>query len=1173
MPGDSSAPGGAGREAAEKDGNPIAALIPGELAQRIAAAGRKLSLDGERRIVTILFCDIVGSTAAASQLDPENWAEIMNRAFEQMIAPVYSFEGTVARLMGDAILAFFGAPIAHEDDPLRAVRAGLEIIRRFGSFSAEIYAEWGIEINARVGINTGLVLVGQVGSDLQMEYTALGDAINLAARMEQSAAPGTLQISEETYKLLPDIFQTQDLGEISVKGKTMPIRSYRVLGIRERSSEQHRKWRYSGPLIGRRNTLAVLNTAVEATARGVGQVVFLIGEAGLGKSRLIWELRTKQQPEEEQILRPVHWYETLSYSYENSTPYAVIQRLFREIIEAGSNETAEVLDEKLHKLDAYFPEADLERVRQVIGMLLNLDGPAGRPRLAAETFKAQLYVIVADLLAGMAREYPLVLVLDDLHWIDPASCELLSALLELTRSLPILLFFSSRPDQEASGWKIRAIAQERLPHRYTEVTLDPLSDADSEHLIMELLQIDDLPETLKNQILQRAEGNPFFVEEVVRVLVENGQVAIDEHGGRWVQGESASLEIPDNIQALLTARIDRLPENSRRVLQLAALIGRTFYYRILTALLDENRKIAIDSELERLLQAQFIRETARYPEREYIFQHLLTQEAAYNTILHQHRRQYHLMVGEAMEVIFADSLEERAARLAHHFKEGNEYLKAFEYGLKAGTYAMSLFAASEALRHFDFCLSLLPMIERKGGMVSQAHVLELYQKRGRSFELTYRFADALANYEALAQAALQRGDRSLELHSLVLRGTVRSISSDQYDAEIAVEINRQALALAEELGDRAAMARVYWNMLSFYRNAGLGRQSLEAGEKSLALATELGLREQIAFTSNDLSYVYMINGDLERGIEVSQSATRLWEELGNQPMLADSLSALATINILYADFEESSKFSDRAFALSEQIRNIWGQAHSRYAIGNVYRYWGDIHRAMVTFNDTASLADQAGFVIAQVWCRCEHASMLIELGLFDEALEKLREAENVSVQLRVFVPYIQTMSSFIDFLRGNESVVIERFDYTQNIGSGAFSVSGRERYRARLAMARGRYDEALAVMQRLNEYEISLQWNLFRLESMYLVSRIYCEQGDLDAMRATQEELLSFCNRIDARWIRWQLLTDMAESARDPQERSSFADVARSDAAWIKDKIQGKPLEIAVLRLLAQRGL
>ncbi len=1141
----------------------------------MAEAGKNWSLEGERRVVTILFCDLVGSTAAAGQLDPENWAEIINQAFEHMIEPVYKYEGIVARLMGDAILAFFGAPVAHEDDPERAVRAGLDIIKRFNSFSKEIQQQWQVEIDVRVGINTGLVLVGQVGSDLQMEYTALGDAINLASRMEQLAEPGTVQIAEETYKAIRQIFEVEDLGEVEVKGKNEPVRAYRAIVERtERIARRGLPGR-SAPLIGRDEEWRALIEAAETNLKGVGQVVFLLGEAGLGKSRLIRELKAEcmDRAARRDGDRPhIAWYETTSLSYETSMPYSMFQRLLREMIGAGPGEGPEQLHEKISWFDPFFPGEDALRVRQVFESLFSLESRSGLPRLEGEAFRGQLYNLISDFLVALTHNGPLILVFDDLHWIDPASAELIEHLLNLVNSYPILILCASRPERQSAGWRLRQIAEDKLPHRYSEIYLKALSEAESEKLAEKLLNIGDLPEDFKIRILRRAEGNPFFVEEVVRALTENGRVAFGEDGVRWIDGEEGEFEIPDTVQSLLTARIDRLPEESRRVLQLAALIGRTFYYRILAAILGGNKKISLDQELDILQRAAFIRETARQPELEYIFQHMLTQEAAYHTILHQHRRQYHRLVGEVMENLFTDQIESHAPRLAHHFYEARDYMRAFRYNLMTGNSAIRLFAGQEAVRHYDHARNLL-----RDGRVSPAEldretIEDFYKKRGRALELTYGFAEALENYDELEQIGKQLGDRSLELSALIRKGTVRSIISDQYDPVLAMELSQAALDLAAELNDQAATARIYWNLMNQYRNSGLGNEALWAGEKSLALAKEHNLRQQIAFTSNDLSYVYMMNSQMENAVAVTTTASHLWEELGNLPMLADSLSALAGFKMVIGELDEAIRISDRAFDLSAQIRNMWGQSHSKYMIGAAHWLRGEIDKAVETMLDAASNAERARFIFAQIWCRCDYASLLIDIGLFDLALEILDEAEEASHSVSEYLPYIHAMRNFIAFRKGMKTERIPPFDFSER-GPRVFTAPSIEHMRVIILLEQGRPEEAHRILVELEKFESTNNMKLGNLVTKYWMTKVLSALGQDEEMRSLQDFLFQKYENLELRWLRWKLYADLSEGAKSVEERISYREKAMEDVVWISNRLTREPVRTAVLNLFRSRSL
>jgi class 3 adenylate cyclase len=427
-------------------------FIPKELLVKLQAAWSGRSMEGERRIVTMLFCDVKGSTLMAEILDPEEWAEIMNGAFEYLIPPVFRYEGTIPRLMGDAILAFFGAPIAHEDDPERAVRAGLEMVEGIQGYREVIQRERGLDFNVRVGINTGLVVVGEVGTDLRLEYTAMGDAINLAARMEQTAQPGTVQITGHTYRLVAPLFEVLPLGGIEVKGKSAPVEAYRVLGLKASPGRSSGTAGLEAPFVGREVERGILVRKLEELRQGNGGIISLIGEAGLGKSRLIQELRS----EWEVIFSsdaPAEWEVLSSASFAASRPYGQLRQHILEHMGIRETDSMEIVREKIGRMYGEDLSGLREQAIHLYSLLLGIDipveGQRGSEKLAPmepEAFKQALFDLVLTFMRTSLQGSPAVQVFDDLHWVDPASAEILVHLLQLVREMPILFVFAFRPE-------------------------------------------------------------------------------------------------------------------------------------------------------------------------------------------------------------------------------------------------------------------------------------------------------------------------------------------------------------------------------------------------------------------------------------------------------------------------------------------------------------------------------------------------------------------------------------------------------------------------------------------------------------------------------------------------------------------------------------------------------
>ena len=664
-----------------------------------ARAAPRREMRGERRVITALFCDVVNSTGLAEKFDPEDWTDVMNRAYERLNTPILRYEGTVAKLMGDAVLAFFGAPVAHEDDPQRAVLAALDMIAAIGLFREEIKKELGIDFNVRVGINTGPVVVGEVGSARAMEYTAMGDAVNVAARMEQTAAPGTVQVSQDTYRLIEPFFECESLGGIELKGKSELMPAWRVLRTKSISELDHRG--VGAPLIGRDRELDVLKAALAGLRQGRGRIITLIGDAGLGKSRLIAELFEEWEKND----LSEGWDVAHGIPYDANRPFGLFQNFARQMFGIELDDPPDIIH---HKVDNGLrsggsPDEVVSLCSVAIERVIAAKVLHEARDYSAEVVRKDIFDTVYPAWMASARAGPRVLVLDDLQWADPGSIDLVIHLFKLVEEAPILFICAFRPERQSSAWRVKQYAETEFPHRYDELFLQPLGADDTDALISALLKIADLPRDLHDMILRKTDGNPYFVEEVVRCLIDQGVVLQTDDGLKFKAGVNvAEIPIPDSLQALLMARIDRLDEQTKSTLQAASVIGRAFYYRILETISDS--AITLDKQMLSLERAELLREAGRVPELEYMFKHDLARDAAYGSMLNRKRREFHLRVGEAMETLFHDRLEEHAHRLGQHFLLAGDHERAVRYFTMAGEAAEGLHATEESAAHFGQAL-------------------------------------------------------------------------------------------------------------------------------------------------------------------------------------------------------------------------------------------------------------------------------------------------------------------------------------------------------------------------------------------------------------------------------------------------------------------------------------
>jgi class 3 adenylate cyclase len=538
----------------------------------------------ERRPITVLFADIAGSTAIAERLDPEDWTALVGEAFQRMNRTVERYDGTIARLMGDGVLAFFGAPSAHEDDPERAVRCGLDLVRAIDELGATTAISEAGKLRVRVGINTGPVVVGIVGTHSASEYTAMGDTVNVAARMQASARPGSVLITAATHRFVSGLVEAADVGQLELKGKTASVRAYEITGLKEGAVHGRGLAGVTSPMVGRDSQLRQLEHLFQVVRAGQGRVACVLGEPGMGKSRLLAELRTSLEGQDDSP----SWVEGRCLSYGETMPYHLLLDLVRSLI--GVTESTDE-PQVAHALESFLQSHAADDWRDnyaYLGHLLSLKlNPDTRARISSleiETIK-RYNAAAIQMVRAAASSGPVVMVCDDLHWADSASTDSILSLLPTVAGLPILFILSSRQERSAVGWRLISGAREIYGDVLTEIRLDPLSTDDSRTLVSNLLTIESLADETRDLILARAEGNPFFVEEVIRMLIDRGAIVRD--GDRWVATtEDAGIEIPETLHGLLLARIDRLPAESRRTLRVASVIGRQFGVTILERLLE-----------------------------------------------------------------------------------------------------------------------------------------------------------------------------------------------------------------------------------------------------------------------------------------------------------------------------------------------------------------------------------------------------------------------------------------------------------------------------------------------------------------------------------------------------------------------------------------------------------
>ncbi|HME73280.1 MAG TPA: AAA family ATPase [Myxococcota bacterium] len=883
--------------------------------------------------MAVLFADVIGFTPISERTDPEQMHAIMDRFFDVLLAEVHRFEGTVNQFTGDGIMALFGAPLALEDAPRCAVMAALAMQQGVERLRQELLASTGLDFRMRVGVHTGLVVVGKVGNDLRMDYTAVGDTTNLAARLQALTPAGSILISEATHRLVAGYFDARDCGELAVKGRSAPVRAFEVLADR---AERRRIDVLADvgltPLAGRERELAALREAFEAASAGQGQVVFLVGDAGIGKSRLLFEFRRGLENQ------PHLWFEGRCASYGKATAFLPIidglRRYFR--IDDRDDEAAAVrkIEEGVGALGGNLAWT-LPFVRQLLSLPM---GDEAVEALDAASRRAQTFGALKAITLQAAQLRPLVLVIEDLHWIDPASEEFLAFLGDAMPATFALLVCSHRP-----GY--RHPFGDRSYH--VRVTLRPLSSAEMAGMTTALLGGVDLPDTVRDLVERKAEGNPFFVEEVTKSLLEQG--ALRTEAGHLVLAQALQdLAVPDTIQGVLAARIDRLADAPKRAMQIASVIGREFALRLLERIVETGK--GVRGQLEELRALELIYEKAMHPELAYMFKHALTHDVAYDSILIDRRKFLHRTIGLAIEELYADRLAEHFETLALHYERGEDWERALTYHELAAEKAEASYATQAVVHH---CRHALAITERLGSAIDDERRRRLEDKLGlahfylsefhasadahrRAANLStdtalqathlalsghsdtwgHRYASALTSLGAALVLARRDGIRGVEALALALEGFQFSVLGEIDGYE---EHTLRALAIAREAGSEEAAALANFMLCEVAEWTGNYQRSIAFGTEAIEAARRLRLAHVLVWSTWFVGKAACCLGDYGRALNWLGEAHVITERIGDRAWRTRLLNTLGWCYTELGDDARAREYNGRACVLAREI--------------------------------------------------------------------------------------------------------------------------------------------------------------------------------------------------------------------------------------------------------------
>lgn len=910
-----------------------------------------------RKVVSALFADMVGSTGLAERLDPEDFKSVVDGAVQRMVRAIESFGGAVLQVAGDGMLALFGAPAAHEDDPERAVLAGLRIVEDIEAYARSVATQWGVQdLAVRVGIETGLVAVGLVGGGAKVEYGAAGDALNTAARLQAASDAGRVLVGPDTQRLIAPLFLWDEPRVLTLKGKAEPVIAHPVSAGRA-APVRARARGIQADIVGREHELALGTEAIEHVLDGSGRVLLVSGEAGIGKSRIVSELRDRFETsvaEGEQL----RWFEGRCVSYGEALPYWPFRGLLRDWLARGDQAGPDLATALRRECERLFGD----RAGELVALLQAVVGAGIADASAAggvppEVLQRQIQDAVVMVLRALAQVGPLAVSLDDLHWADSSSLALLERVLGLVGEARMLLVMVARPESGHPFSRLAAKTLRELPQRSQHLSLASLGADLDRRLLHAFVGADTLPAELERRLLGRAEGNPFYLEELVRSLVDGGALARVDAG--WQFDREIPVEVPETVEKVILARVDRLDADAHELLGVAAVLGRQFPKPLLESVAGLGERT--NPALRELHVADLLHEGAQWPTPSCMFKHTLIQEATYRSLLKRRRQELHSLAVAAIEDLYADRLGDFWGTLAHHASAAGDDARAIEYHARSGAAARRVHAVDEAIEQYG---GALQAARRLGLEPTDVRVRDASLQRGSLLFDRGDTGAARVDLEQAVAGATQAGDAEMQVEALMaLGGFWRTVdfahASDLMDDAVRVS---ETAAVPVRVRALARLSIQHASQLRLDR-------ALATGEQALAVAEELDADEgAIALAMDALKLTALWLGDLTRLADLTRELARILRaQVDDDFYLQFVLLESAFAPLGAGRFEEAIAGIEEALALVRQRGRLIHEPLFIDALCWAHRSRGDYQQALAFGRSASELAHGIGHSEWAAW--------------------------------------------------------------------------------------------------------------------------------------------------------------------------------------------------------------
>jgi class 3 adenylate cyclase/tetratricopeptide (TPR) repeat protein len=949
----------------------IQRYLPKGLTEKILSQRDKI--EGERKHVTVMFCDMEGFTSLSEKLGPEEAYSVMDKVYEILIHKVHEYEGTVNEMTGDGIMALFGAPVALEDAPQRAIRSAYAIHREMAKISDRIGQEKEDipPLKMRIGIHTGPVVVGTLGNDLRVEFKAVGDTVNLASRMEGLADPGTTYVTEDSFRLTEGFFRFEALGEFEVKGKEGLVKTYRVIAPSTRRTRfDVNAERGLTPFVGRGRELELLMDGFERCKESRGQAFSIVAEAGVGKSRLSYEFRKAV------INEDVTFLEGKCLSYSRGVAYHPIIDILKSNFDIGRGDGDFEITKKVKKGLELLKADEASTLPYLLELLSVKESSIDHTPMSSEMRKNRILDALSRIILKGSEIRPIIMAIEDLHWIDSSSEESLKHLLESISGARVFLIFTYRPEF-VHTWGGRSY--------HSQVNLNRLSNRESLKMVAYLLGSGDIDRGLEALILEKTEGVPFFIEEFIKSL-KNLEVIEREENKYYLTKETQDLTIPTTIQDVIMARVDSLPEEAKELLQAGSVIEREFGHKLIKHVLDFPEQQLLSS-LSILKDSELLYERGIYPESTYIFKHALTREVVYESVLSKRRKTLHKVIGQAIEEIYIEKLEEFYEMLAYHYYEGEDWEKALDYLAKAGDKVITTYANQEALDYYALALEVCV----KQGVQAPEMAIDLARKRGLVNSTIGDFKGAIEDFSHMRAEAHNLADRHLEGMALAYQGWAENRN---YNMETVEDTLKAALAMANE----------DFEDVRLFASAQLGQFLLASNQYPEAMpflraAEELAPRVDDPYIQAWWSVIgtrwLLWEGRFKDALKIQAQFRDATRKVGETLLINSFVEAMALGG--KGEYEKALTLLEDLLSTCKRIGEFPVRVRALNTVGWIYSELQDHHQAVEWNMRGVEAAREANFPNPEVEsnARLNLGDNLLALGRVDEAEEQFQTVEQV----------------------------------------------------------------------------------------------------------------------------------------------------------------------------------